>query len=186
MKFFSLANRALAQMELREQATPHLRVLARTTQLTAQVAILEQGESLILSKIVPVGAAPIATWTGKRIQTHCTALGKALIAYMHRDKLQELVRERGLVRHSENTITSLNKLILELEEVRNQHWALNDEESAMGTRCVAAPVLDHLGNAAAAISVSGTVSQITPENCGFLAESAKAAALALSRVADSQ
>jgi DNA-binding IclR family transcriptional regulator len=54
------------------------------------------------------------------------------------------------------------------------------------TRKFSCPVLDHLGDAAAAISVSVTVSQITPDNCVFLAEGAKGADLALSGVANSQ
>ena len=179
MKLLPLANTALAQIELREQAAPYLNALARATQLTAQIAIFEQGESVIIGKVVPPGAPPIPTWTGKRMHTHCTALGKALIAYMGSERLEQLIREHGLARHNENTITSPSKLRLELEKIRNLHWALNDEEYAIGIRCIAAPIFDHLGKAFAAVSVSGTVSQITPDNCASLAERATKTASAI-------
>jgi IclR family acetate operon transcriptional repressor len=103
-----------------------------------------------------------------------------MIANLDSEELDQLIRKHGLPRHNENTIASPRKLRLELDKIRNVQWALSDEEYAMGLRCIAAPIFNHLGKAFAAVSISGTVSQITGDNCSSLAERVKATASAIS------
>jgi DNA-binding IclR family transcriptional regulator len=148
--------------------------------LTAQLAIIERGECVLIGKVVPPGALSIPSWLGKRMQTHCTALGKMIIAHIGDEIVTQIIKEHGLARHNENTITSSAKLSVELDKIRDVGWALNDEEYVIGVRCVAAPVFDNQGRVNAAVSVSGTVSQITPENCTALSESVKRTAAAIS------
>jgi len=180
LKLLPMASTALGQVELCEQATPHLQALMRATQLTTHMSIFDQGESVLVGKVDSPSSCPIPTWPGKRMHTHCTALGKAIIANLDDEELEQLIRKHGLPRHNENTIASHRKLRLELDKIRNVQWALSDEEYAIGLRCIAAPIFDHLGKAFAALSVSGTVSQITPDNCAWLAERVKGTAAAIS------
>jgi DNA-binding IclR family transcriptional regulator len=110
LKLFSLANMALSGLELRERAAPFLHKLAEKTRLTVHLAILEQNEAVLIDKVEPLGAFKVATWLGKRMDVHCTALGKALIAYLPEEELGRLIRERGLPRHNDNSIVSPKKL----------------------------------------------------------------------------
>ncbi len=179
LKLLPLANTALGQIELREYATPHLNALMRRTQMTTHMAIFDQGESVLIGKVDSPTSPSIPTWAGKRMHTHCTALGKAMIANLDSDALEQLIREHGLPRHNENTITSPRKLKMELDKIRNTNWALSDEEYAIGLRCIAAPIFDPQGRAFAAVSLSGTVSQISGDNCASLAEKVKETASAI-------
>ncbi len=180
LKLIPLANTALGQIELSEQAAPHLNALMRATQLTSHMAIYDQDESVLIGKVDSPNSYPMPTWPGKRMHTHCTALGKAMIANLESEELDQLIRKHGLPRHNENTIALPRKLKLELDKIRNVQWALSDEEYAIGLRCIAAPIFNHLGKAFAAVSISGTVSQITGDNCASLAERVKATASAIS------
>ncbi len=181
LKLFSLANMALNGLELREQAAPVLQKLAEQTRLTVHLAILEQNEAVLIDKVEPLGTFKLATWLGKRMDVHCTAVGKALIAYLPEEELDRLIRERGLPRHNDNSIVSGKKLREELERVRKMGCSTDDEEDEIGRRCIGAPVFDGAGNVLAAISISGTSSQVTHENFSVLADQVRGSAATLSR-----
>ncbi len=180
LKFFSLARYAVDGLEVREIAAPFLAALMRQTGLTVHMAIMEQHEPVLVSKVDPPGIFRLATWTGKRMDFHCTAVGKAIAAFLPGEKLDELISVRGLPRHNENTIVSRRKLKLQLEEVRKLGYALDDEEEELGLRCIGVPIFDHDALVVAAVSISGTVAQIHAENVARLAELAMASGASIS------
>ena len=146
---------------LRQKAGPLLTELAQRTGLTVHMAVLENKEALLIAKAEPSGTRPVATWVGKRIDYHCTSLGKALIAWSSDEEIRDLVRERHMLRHNENTICTVGRLKENLMSVRSCGYAVDDEEEEIGIRCVGVPVLGVSGKVEAAVSVSGTVEQIT-------------------------
>jgi DNA-binding IclR family transcriptional regulator len=168
-KIFQLANMALGGLEVRERAAPLLQQLARDTGLTVHLAILEQNEAVLIDKVEPLGRQKLATWLGKRMDVHCTSLGKALIAFLPEEEVERVIEERGLPRHNDNTIVSPRRLREELARVRANGFATDDEEDEIGARCIGAPVFDSSGGIAAAVSLSGTVAQITEANSADLA-----------------
>lgn len=179
-RLFTLANMALGGMELRERASPFLLDLSRKTGLTIHLAIFEQNDAVLIDKVEPLGTFKLATWLGKRMDVHCTGVGKALIAYLSEGELDQLIRDTGLPRHNDNTIVSPKKLKDELARVRAVGFSIDDEEDEIGNRCIGAPVFDATGQVVAAISMSGLISQITEENSTELAEQLRQTALALS------
>lgn len=176
MKLFRIADLALDRIMLREQAAPFLRELAQRTGMTVHMAILEHSEAALVAKLEWHGAPPVATWTGKRLGLHCTSLGKSLIAWLPEAEVERLTRESGMLRHNENTIASLPKLIQELARTRAQGYAVDDEEEELGVRCIGAPVFDPDGRVAAAVSISGTTELIHADNCTELAADVRHAA----------
>jgi DNA-binding IclR family transcriptional regulator len=186
MKLFSLANMALSGLQLREQAAPFLYSLMQQTKLTTHLAILEQGEAVLIRKIEAPGVCRLATWIGKRMEVHCTGLGKALIANHSEQRLNDLLKERGLPRHNENTISSVKRLKDDLAQALKRGYAVDDEEDEIGLRCIGVPVFDHNNAVIAAISIAGTTSQITGENVGNLAQKVKEAAASISHLLAAQ
>ena len=85
---------------------------------------------------------------------HCSAVGKAILAYLPDDEVQWIIETAGLPRLTPNTITDPEKLWEHLAEVRRSGYALDDEEGEEGIRCVGAPVFDMTGRPVAAISVA--------------------------------
>lgn len=181
LKLFSLANMALAGIELREQAAPFLKALMEATGLTVHMAILERDEVVLVDKVEPPGLFKLATWIGKRMDAHCTGVGKALIAYLREADLDHLIKEHRLPRHNENTVASTRKLKEEVTRIRKLGYSVDNEEDEIGLRCIGAPVFDSVGQVVAAISIAGTTSQITEQNLSALAEKAKQAASAISQ-----
>jgi IclR family acetate operon transcriptional repressor len=86
---------------------------------------------------------------------HCTALGKATLAFLPFDEVRRLLKQEGMLTQTPNTITTISALKAELAVVREQGYALDREESMEGAFCVAAPILDREGAPVAAISISG-------------------------------
>jgi len=181
LRLFSLANMALSGIRLREQARPFLQWLMNETGLTVHMAILEQGEVILVEKIGPAGLARLATWVGKRMDLHCTGVGKAVLAHWPEEEARSFISSHGLPRHNENTIASVRRLREELAEIRKLGYALDDEEDEIGARCIGAPIFDRAGKVIAAVSVAGTTDQITAENLSLLAGMVKQAAGSVSR-----
>jgi IclR family acetate operon transcriptional repressor len=117
--------------------------------------------------VIHVGVAPsrqavkMAVPAGERTLAHVSALGKALLAWAPSSALDEIVAERGLPQLTARTITNVEHLRREFELIRKRGWSIDDEESAIGLRCVAAPVRDERSNVIAAISVSAPVSRLS-------------------------
>jgi DNA-binding IclR family transcriptional regulator len=180
LKLFSIANMALSAVELRENATSFLQLVMQRSRLTVHMAIIEGHEAVLIEKIEPTGLVRLATWVGKRMDLHCSAVGKCLLAYLPETEFLRLVRDRGLTRNNENTITSIRKLKQQMTQIRNAGYAIEDEEGEIGCRCVGAPVFDHSGNVIAAISVAGTTAQIRSEEFTYFGELVRQAAADIS------
>lgn len=182
LKLFSLANMAVSGLKLRQQAAPYLYPLMQQTGMTTHMAILEHNEAILIEKIDPVGASRQATWLGKRMEVHCTGIGKAIIAYLPEERLNELLRERPLPRHNENTIASAKRLKDDLAATAKRGYSIDDEEDEIGHRCIGVPVFDQTSLVIGAISIAGTSAQITAENAHHLAQRVKRAGASISRL----
>lgn len=179
----ALANMALGGMTLRGHAGPVLFRLMQETGLTVHLAVMEKNEAILIDRIAPPGTPPLATWVGKRMGLHCTALGKALIAHLSTQEVEGLIRSQGMIRHNENTITSKRTLQLACEQVRQLGYAVDDEEEEIGIRCIGAPAFGQNGEVVAAISVSGPKGKL--EDIASSAGRVKQAAASLSMLLNS-
>lgn len=97
---------------------------------------------------------------------HCTASGKAMLAFMSQERVDEIIDTHGLERRTENTITNYDALMTELETIREQRFAIDDEERATGLRCIAAPVIENRRYHAVvigSIGVFGPVSRLSED-----------------------
>ncbi len=159
-ELMNLAQSALARLELRARASQPLRQLLEKTHMTVHMAIYEDGQAVLVEKIEPPTAVKMASHIGRRLDLHCTGVGKALLAYLPEEEFNRLRNSRALARHNENTIVFSNKLQVELEHIRKVGYSFDNEEDEIGIRCVGAPVFEN-DTVIAAISVAGTTAQIT-------------------------
>ncbi|MGH9803531.1 MAG: IclR family transcriptional regulator, partial [Candidatus Acidiferrales bacterium] len=134
-----------------------------------------------VDKVEATGFIRMDTWVGRRMDVHCTSVGKALVAFRPEAEVEALLRKRGMARHTPRTITSSGRLLRELEEVRAHGYAVDDEENSLGVRCLAAPVFDAGGAVAAALGVTGTTAQVSRAAQARIAEQVQEAARKLSR-----
>ena len=180
LRLFGVAKLALSRIGIRERAAPFLWGLMERTNLTVHLAIHEQGEGVIVEKVEPHSLLRIHSWIGNRWPLHCSGFGKVLLAYLPEGELVRVVRERGLTRYNENTITSMRRLQEEVARIRRAGYAVEEEEGEIGFRCIGCPIFDHNGEVIAAISLAGTTIQITADNLSVLADELKRTAQAIS------
>ena len=105
-----------------------------------------------------------------RQDAHSTAVGKAMLAYKSFEELKEIYKSYALYRHTENTISSLDKLFLQLRRVKADGYSINEAETFNYVYGVGAPILDRQNRAIAAISLSGTKGTINMHTIPDLAE----------------
>ena len=160
-KVLRMGLRVLNRLDFRRAADPLLRQLNVDSQETVHLAILQDDRALSIEKFgspQPVGlTAPL----GGLIPLHCTGVGKVLLAYQDDESVRRIAESSRLEHKTSHTITTLPQLRKELAQIREQGYALDNEEAVDGLRCVAAPVFDHRGQVIAAFSVAGPASRVT-------------------------
>ena len=179
---FGLGRKALNATPLPEVAIPHLRWLVQESKLTAHMGILEKCQVVFVQKIDGPGIIKFDTYIGKCSELHCTGLGKALLAFQPEEIVQSVLSNYAFDRFTKRTISSHAAFVAELARVRQNGYAIDDEEEELGIRCIAAPVLSS-GAAVAAVSVTGTTTQIRIEDIERLVGLAKRAAGRIATVA---
>ena len=164
LKLLELGNILLGQLDLRKVAEPHLRDLGEKTKETVHLVILDQKEVVYIEKVEMdqnLSGLRMASRVGGRNPAHSCAVGKVLLAYLPKEEVESLIKEKGLPKKTENTITDPGHLRDILQAVRRQGFAIDDEENEQGIRCVAAPILNEAGKATAAVSISGPSFRVT-------------------------
>ena len=174
-KIFGLGQKSLAATPLPDVALPHLSWLVQATGLTAHIGILEKNQVVFVQKVDGPGLIKFDTYVGKCSELHCTAIGKSLVAFQPEAAIDELLAKYTFNRFTRNTISSRSSFLSELAHVRQLGYSIDNEEEELGIRCVAVPI-PSAGNVAAAVSVTGTISQMQIENIDKVVVLAKRAA----------
>lgn len=177
----ALARNVGAGEDVRMAAQPILRQLADKCRLTTHLGMLDSGEAVYVHKEEVPGLIRMNTWPGRRTDAHSTSIGKAIIAWLPVEEVDEIVRRRGLTKRTPKTITSAARLRRELEATRERGYAIDEEENNLGVRCVAAPIFDETGRVVASINITGTTGQIAPEQVAKLGEIVRDAARKISQ-----
>ena len=100
---------------------------------------------------------------GSSSDLHISSIGKSLLAFSKDIDLMSYA-EQPLKRYTENTIVSWEGMMAELKKIRQQGYAVDNEEQEIGLYCIGAPILDKRGNAIAAISISGPTVRMKRED----------------------
>lgn len=180
IRLLSLGGQAMQSMELREVAMPHLRQISERTRLDAHLAILDHGDAVYIERVESPGFIKMATWIGRRMTPHITAVGKALICQHEKHEVQEIFKLHHIKPATPKTITTLSHLLTDLADTRRRGFSIDDEENEARVRCIAAPVVAATGEVVAAIGVSGTVGQIDDEGITRIGNLVRSAALRMS------
>jgi DNA-binding IclR family transcriptional regulator len=183
MKFCRIGNLVSRQIQIRDIVRPFLAQLSRDFEESVSLAI-EQNFHVVYVDVVdgPDHMLQTLQRIGKIAPLHGTGVGKCLLLGFDEARLEELVKKQGLPALTPHTIHSLQDLKRELETVRRQGWAIDNEECEIGARCVAAPIRDYTGRIVAAISTSGPVFRMTEEKMEYMKIRITQAAKEISRL----
>lgn len=163
LRFLDIGEHARNRRKVYELAKPEIRELADETGEMANLLVEENGWGVYLWSSEGEDAVPLDISPGKHVHLHATALGKCILANLPEKRVEEIIDRRGLPAQTDETITDPDALTEELETVRNQGYAIDDEERVPGMRCIGTTVKSESGNVIGAISVSGPTSAMSME-----------------------
>ncbi len=160
---FTIGTKYLRRTSLVERARPIMRRLMEDTGETANLGAEREGQVLFLSQVETHETIRAFFPPGTLSAMHASGIGKALLAQMDEDRLQRYLKSRRLVGFTPHTITDHDALKQELATIRENGLSIDREERNEGMVCIAAPVFDANGEAAAGISVSGPTHRMKPD-----------------------
>jgi IclR family KDG regulon transcriptional repressor len=164
MKICQLGEQVNSRFNLREAVHPFLvELMEKCEESTCLAVDIDKKTTYIDAVEGPSRVLRTLQRIGKSAPLHSTGVGKNLLLNYSEKDIDKLVSDDYLVRLTENTITSKKRLLAELEKVRSQGFAMDDEECEIGVRCVAAPIYDFHGKVVASISASGPASRLKDE-----------------------
>jgi IclR family acetate operon transcriptional repressor len=170
IELVSLAGLVLKQIDVRQVARPYLRSLAEAFEETVNLTVLTgDGKVINIDGISSPRMVRNVGWIGREMLPHCISGGKALLAHLSQQRLERILA-KGLPRFTEKTITDPIVLREELKRVRQQGYAVAQEELEVGLSAVAAPIWNHEGKVVAALSVSGPSFRLSSEKIPELAK----------------
>ncbi|MET4574621.1 DNA-binding IclR family transcriptional regulator/sugar lactone lactonase YvrE [Stenotrophomonas rhizophila] len=154
-RLFEMAHQVWSDFDLRSAAEPELLRLREMAQETTRLGVLEGRDILIIDQRDHVQAMRLANGVGSRLPALATAIGKAVMSHRPPEELQRYLSATPLQPLTPHSILSLEALQRELDLIKARGYAVSVEESALGVSGVAAPILDHRGEAIGAVSISG-------------------------------
>ena len=145
---------ALGNLNLNKIALPIMTKLRNETGETVNLSMLKGSEIVILERIQSNHLFNINLSVGSRLPTYCTSQGKAMLAHLDDEKINEIMKDFIFKKKTDKTIVSMPALKDELKCIRKNGYAINDEELEKGLIAVAAPIFNHADKVIAAINVS--------------------------------
>lgn len=160
MRIVNLGAEVLRQINVIQEAHSHLEELSRRTGETTHLCLYNKGEITFVDKVVGNNPALMTSIIGIRKKAYCTGSGKVLVAFLPEIEREKYLRDIELCRYTPYTITSVGKLREVLEQIRQQGYGEDQQESEEGLVCFSAPVWSGKGEVIASISVSGAASRM--------------------------
>lgn len=176
----SLGLAYLSSLRADRDMHPVLLSLSETTRETVHLVRATPPRVVYIDKIDSQHAVRMVSRVGNTQPMYCTSVGKAILAFSSAETLEQVI-DAGLRRLTAATITDPDDLRMELQQIRDRGWAMDNVENEEGIRCVAAPIFDADGDCNFAISISAPVARITYDKALQLAPVVTEAAAEISR-----
>jgi IclR family acetate operon transcriptional repressor len=180
MQAFMTGNAFLRARSLTAAARPHMRALMEESAETVNLAVEDQYEAVYLAQVESRQMMRAFARPGGRVPLHCSSVGKAMLSAMPDAAVTKILQNRGLPRVTIKTIGDTVALREDLLRTRERGYALDDEEHAVGLRCIASVIFDETSEPLAAISVSGPMVRIPDERVPILGDAVRRKAEAIS------
>jgi IclR family KDG regulon transcriptional repressor len=164
-----IAGASLQQEDLRAIARPFLEKLAQETCLAVHLGVLSDSSIIYMDKVESNSPIQMRSRPGMTAPLYCTAMGKAILAMFSPQRVRTLVGDR-MSQRAPNTITSLDELMLDLTQIRERGFSLDQEENEEGIGCVAAAIYDYEDKVVGAVSLSTLIQNLSPYNVNVFSE----------------
>jgi len=153
LKMWELGARAVRRLNLGELARPAMERVVRASDEAAHLAMLQGRDVLIIDKVDAAQAVRVDTYVGQRAPAHCSATGKAILAFEPAHRLSEFLGQ-PMAGYTDTTITDPQALERELADVRRRGYALNRQEWRREVCAVAVPIRNHANSVVGSLSLT--------------------------------
>lgn len=168
IRLLQLGNLVFTQLDLRKVTGKYLKQLVNKHSETVHLAILDGADVVYIDKVDSPRSIQMNSAIGKRMPAYATGIGKAILAFLPEEEWRRHVSS-PLKKFTENTITSLDDLEKELERIRRNGYAEDNEEIEDGLRCVAAPMFDVNNQVVGSVSLSAPTTRMSKEKSRLVA-----------------
>jgi DNA-binding IclR family transcriptional regulator len=155
LKIYELGIILAGSLDINQRGAGLAYQLAKQTGLISRIAIWDLDSALLTVNIEPRSHLLFAHQIGPRIPAYCSALGKALLAFLEPEELRGYFDRVKLKPLTANTITQKKQFQKEIEETRRRGYSIDREENALGLACIGVPIFGLGGHLEGAMSLSG-------------------------------
>ena len=145
-------------------ARPYLESLSSLTGSNSVITMLDGTGAVSFDYAVSASGVQIMPEIGVRLPLHCTSQGKLMLAYMSEQKVRSMMKRRGMRGFTPHTIVEAEDLTLQLSDIRENGYAIEDGEYKVGLRSVSAPVFDNSGELRYALTTIGFFRRVRSED----------------------
>lgn len=141
----------------------YLEQLSSTIHESCSASILESNDVLYIARASYQRVMSINLRIGSRLPIYCSSMGRVLLAALPRDAVRTMLEEVELVQFTAKTCVDIDQLVALIDQVREQDYAVVDEELEIGLRSIAVPARDSRGNVVAALNIGANASRVSLE-----------------------
>lgn len=155
IRLLELGSLVKSRISVRQEALPHMQQLQQTLGETVNLSVRHDDEVVYIERTAGNNSMMrVVQIIGARAPLHITAVGKLFLAEDGPDKCIDYARRTGLPKYTDNTLSDADTLAREIEKIRRQGYAVDDEEAEKGVSCIGAGIFNDEGRLVAGLSVS--------------------------------
>tara|TARA_R110001583_G_scaffold143414_1_gene295558 strand:+ start:7864 stop:8646 length:783 start_codon:yes stop_codon:yes gene_type:complete len=154
IKLFELGSKSLEYVDLISLADKEMRLISEQTNEALHLGALDDDSIIYIHKIDSNYSLRMQSKIGRRNPLYSTAIGKVLLAERDQAFIRETLSQVEFIKHTDKTLENIEQLLSELTQVKEHHYAQDNQEQEPGLRCIAVPVYDRFGSVIAGISIS--------------------------------
>lgn len=164
-KMFHMGSAFARTRDLLQTATPVMKYLMNESGETVNICVLDgvNFDAVIIGQVQCVEIMRMVSPIGARLPVHASGAGKALLSHHDPEEISRNFKNRIFKRFNDNTITQLDEFIKELQKIKTQYYAFDNEEHVIDLRCIAVPIFDENQQIIAAVSVSGPKARMSDQ-----------------------
>jgi IclR family KDG regulon transcriptional repressor len=177
MKLYELGSKAVRARTLQSEARRYLKEMARVSNEAVSLAVPGAGGIVCVERFDSPGTMiSVRTPVGALFPAHCSAAGKAVLAYLSDEDVDAIVSSNGLTRYTAHTHTEIGELKRDLRRIRQRGYALDEQELERGLNGVAAPVFLQDARVIGAVGIAGPTQRFQGKDLAEKVELVKTAA----------
>ncbi|MGL6197492.1 MAG: IclR family transcriptional regulator [Lachnospiraceae bacterium] len=181
-----LAERFRSSLQIIDTARPILLEVSRELGQSVHLCAYSRGMVYVIDQIVSDLPYSMSAMVGLIEPIHSSSVGKCIFAHRSQKRIEEILEDYEFTRYTIHTITDKEKLLNEFEKIRNQGYAVDNEEMFIGVRCIAVPVFRYLNSVRYGIGISGPIDLMSPKKLEIYRKRLVAAAKKIMQEVDSK